>query len=251
MTTPMSAERFADRFRFYRDQPQQQRGVQQLYAAIGSSDQGTEILDEQASWAVTFSSKPPAPSAPEPQQPPAGAGGLDPRGSEEAGMAGPRIAAPVKPGDSYLLVNDRDEDMEAYDHTGAFLWRIPALARGQGADTDWSHTNTDTPPGLYKLGTLYADYEQNPNPYCSDTAMAYGWFSFDMEELENQEVAAGRAGIMLHGGGSACGWPEAWAPRQTLHPTLGCIRIHNIELRDKVLPLYRQGTVYVGVFQEV
>ena len=55
MTTPMSSERFADRFRFYRDQPQQQRGVQQLYAAIGSSDQGTGILDEQAPWAVTFS----------------------------------------------------------------------------------------------------------------------------------------------------------------------------------------------------
>jgi hypothetical protein len=48
MTTPMSAERFADRFRFYSGQPQQQRGVQQLYAAIGSSDQGTAILDEQA-----------------------------------------------------------------------------------------------------------------------------------------------------------------------------------------------------------
>ncbi len=55
---------------------------------------------------------------------------------------------------------------------------------------------------------------------------------------------------MLHGGGSACGWPGAWAPQQPLHPTLGCIRIHNADLRDRVLPLYRQGTVYVGVFQE-
>ena len=27
--------------------------------------------------------------------------------------------------------------------------------------------------------------------------MAYGWYSFDMEELEGQEVAVGRAGIML------------------------------------------------------
>ena len=53
MTTPMSAERFADRFRFYSGQPQQQRGVQQLYAAIASSDQGTAILCEQAPWAVT------------------------------------------------------------------------------------------------------------------------------------------------------------------------------------------------------
>jgi hypothetical protein len=242
MTTPMSAERFADRFRFYSGQPQQQRGVQQLHAAISSSEQGSAILDEQAPWAVTYSEQPPEPPTP--------TGGLNPRGSEEAGMAGPQKPAPVKPGDTYLLVNDRDEDMEAYDHTGAFLWKIPCLARGQGADTDWSHTNTDTPPGLYKLGKLYADYEQNPNPPCSDTAMGYGWYSFDMEELEGQEVAVGRAGIMLHGGGSACGWPGAWAPQQPLHPTLGCIRLHNADLRDRVLPLYRQGTVYVGVFQE-
>jgi hypothetical protein len=245
MTTPMSAERFGDRFRFYRDQPQQQAGVQQLYAAIDRSDQSTAILCEQAPWALTYSEQPPVPAQPQPA-----AGGLDPRGSEEAGMAGPQKLAPVKPGDSYLLVNDRDEDLEAYDHTGQFLWKLPCLARGQGADTDWSHTNTDTPPGLYKLGQLYADYEQNPNPPCSDTAMGYGWYSFDLEELEGQEVKAGRAGIMLHGGGSACGWPGAWAPQQPLHPTLGCVRIHNADLRDKVLPLYRQGTVYVGVFQE-
>ena len=242
MTTPMSAERFADRFRFYSGQPQQQRGVQQLYDAISSSDQGSAILDEQASWAVAFSEHPPEPPTP--------AGGLDPRGSEEAGMAGPQRPAPVQPGDSYLLVNDRDEDMEAYDHTGQLLWTIPCLARGQGADTDWTGNSTDTPPGLYRLGQLYADYEQNPNPPCSDTAMGYGWYSFDMEELEGQEVAVGRAGIMLHGGGSACGWPGAWAAQQPLHPTLGCVRLHNADLRDKVLPLYRQGTVYVGVFQE-
>jgi hypothetical protein len=165
-------------------------------------------------------------------------------------MVGPRIKAPVKAGDSYLLVNDRDQDMEAFDHTGVFLWKVPCLARGQGADTDWRHTSTDTPPGLYKLGQLYPDYEQNPNPPCSDTAMSYGWFSFDMVELEGQEVTVGRAGIMLHGGGSGCGWPGAWAANQQLLPTLGCVRLHNIDLRDKVLPLYRQGTVYVGVFQE-
>ena len=163
---------------------------------------------------------------------------------------GPKIAAPVKPGDSYLLVNDRDEDMEAYDNTGAFLWKVPCLARGQGADNNWKSNSTDTPPGLYKLGQIYPDYEQNPNPPCSDTAMSYGWYSFDLVELENQEIKVGRAGIMLHGGGSGCGWPGAWAANQTLLPTLGCLRLHNIDLRDKVLPLTRKGTVYVGVFQE-
>lgn len=174
--------------------------------------------------------------------------GLDPRGSEEDGLIGPKIAAPVKPGDSYLLVNDRDKDMEAYNHEGKLLWKIPCLASGQSQN--WRITGGDTPPGLYKIGQIYKDYESNQNPPQSDTAEAYGWYSFDLVELENQEAVNGRAGIMLHGGGTACGWPGAWEPRQTLHTTLGCIRAHNIDLRDKVLPLCSKGTVYVGVFQQ-
>lgn len=174
--------------------------------------------------------------------------GLDPRGKEEEGLIGPKKAAPVKPGDSYLLVNDRDRDMEAYDHTGKLLWKIPCLASGQ--HSNWRQKNGDTPPGLYKIGKIYRDYEQNPNPPQSDTAQSYGWYSFDLVELENQEAANGRAGIMIHGGATACGWPGAWAERQTLHPTLGCIRVHNIDCRDKILPLCEKGTVYVGVFQQ-
>ena len=69
-------------------------------------------------------------------------------------------------------------------------------------------------------------------------------------ELEGQEAVNGRAGIMLHGGGTACGWPGAWSAFQPLHPTLGCVRAHNADLRDRVLPLCAKGTVYVGVFQE-
>ena len=77
-----------------------------------------------------------------------------------------------------------------------------------------------------------------------------GWYSFDLVELENQEAKFSRAGIMVHGGGSNCGWPGAWEPRQTLFPTQGCVRVHNIDLKDKILPLVSKGTVYVGVFQE-
>lgn len=188
---------------------------------------------------------------PKPATPPAPAGGLDPRGSEEQGLAGPSIKAPVRPGDSYLLVNDRDQDVEAYDHTGKLLWKAPGLARGQGPDSDWRTRNSDTPPGLYVIGKIHRDYEQyGPSPAKTDELMSYGWYSFDLEELENQEAKHGRAGIMLHGGGSACGWPGAWAPRQQLFSTYGCVRMHNIDLRDKVLPLTRKGRVYVGVFQE-
>ena len=53
MTTPMSAERFSDRFRYYLDQPQQQRGVLQLHAAISCSDQGSMIHDGQSPWSVS------------------------------------------------------------------------------------------------------------------------------------------------------------------------------------------------------
>jgi GH24 family phage-related lysozyme (muramidase) len=222
--------------------------------AVRQAEQEIKSAEDAKHWEQQLRKNPPtlvgstAKLSPGPS--PAGSGGLDPRGSEENGLIGPKIAAPVKPGDSYLLVNDRDQDMEAYDHNGELLWRVPALARGQGADNIWTRIETDTPPGLYKLGKLYPDYEQNPNPPRSRNAMSYGWFSFDMEELEQQEVKLLRAGIMLHGGGTGCGWPGAWAPNQQLLPTLGCIRLHNVDLRDKVLPLYKQGTVYIGVFQE-
>lgn len=178
---------------------------------------------------------------------------LDPRGSEEAGMAGPGIKAPVRPGDSYLLVNDRNDqqDAEAYDHLGRLLWKVPALARGQGPDNDWRSRNMDTPPGLYIIGQLHKDYEQfGSSPKFNSTLRSFGWYSFDLIELEGQEAKFKRSGIMIHGGGSACGWPGAWLPRQQLFPTHGCIRMHNVDLRDKLLPLASKGKVYVGVFQE-
>ena len=235
---PLTDEGWLDFWRHFKGLDHQVAAVLRLGRQIRQMDHG--LLHDSAEWVEDFRTQPA----------PAAAGGLDPRGSEEDGLAGPRMKAPVKPGDSYLLVNDRDQDMEAYDHTGKLLWKIPCLARGQGPDSEWRKRNTDTPPGLYKIGKVYADYEQNPKPPQSDTAESYGWYSFDMEDLEGQESSNGRSGIMLHGGGTACGWPGAWAPRQALHPTLGCVRIHNIDLRDKVLPLTRRGTVYIGVFQE-
>ncbi|AEX56030.1 endolysin [Synechococcus phage S-CBS4] len=156
-----------------------------------------------------------------------------------------------KPGDSHLVVNDAVETMKAFSYEGKLLWEIPCLARGQYSDFEWKITNSDTPPGLYKIGAIYKDYESDgPNPPFNRTLMAYGWYSFDMIDLEGQEKNNGRAGIMLHGGGSANGWPGAWAPKQKLVPTHGCVRAFNIDLRDKVLPLTKQGTVYISVWQE-
>ena len=153
--------------------------------------------------------------------------------------------------DSHLIVNDQKETMKAFSFEGKLLWEIPCLARGQYSDYEWKVTKSDTPPGLYKLGQLYNDYAINGDkPAFDRTLLAYGWAFYDMIDLEGQETGIGRAGIGLHGGGTGLGWPGAWAPMQPLVSTHGCLRIHNRNLIDKILPLYRKGKVFVSVYQE-
>jgi hypothetical protein len=156
-----------------------------------------------------------------------------------------------KEGDSHLIVNDAIETMKAFSFKGKLLWEIPCLARGQYSDYESRIQRSDTPPGLYKLGQLYNDYALHGTkaPY-DRTLMAYGWAFYDMIDLEGQETGIGRAGIGLHGGGSALGWPGAWAPSQSLVATHGCLRCKNKDLVERVLPLYRQGTIFCSVFQE-
>ena len=173
--------------------------------------------------------------------------------SQRVGLVGPKKQPDMKPGDHHLVMNDRAETIAAFDHKGQQLWQVAALARGQSTETDWRSRSSDTPPGLYRVGAIYRDYEADPTATFSADRRSYGWFSFDLEGLEGQEGPSsrdGRDGIMIHGGGTACGWPGAWLPLQSLHPTLGCIRMHNKDLRDRVLPLAQMGTIYVSVWQE-
>ena len=153
-----------------------------------------------------------------------------------------------KAGDTHIVVNGLANSAKAYSFDGKLLWEVKCLPHGQ--NNNWKATNGDTPQGLYKIGAVYKDYENNPNPPYSPTLASYGWYSFDLVELENQEAGNGRAGIMIHGGGSSLGWPGAWAPFQGLVTTLGCVRFHNQDLRDKILPVTKTGTVYVTVRQE-
>lgn len=153
-----------------------------------------------------------------------------------------------KTGDTHIVINGLANSAKAYSTSGKLLWEVKCLPHGQ--NNNWKATNGDTPQGLYKIGAVYKDYENNSNPPYSPTLASYGWYSFDLVELENQEAGNGRAGIMIHGGGSALGWPGAWAPFQDLLATLGCVRFHNQDLRDKILPVTKAGTVYVTVRQE-
>ena len=241
-TCGMSPERFQDRWEYFTNEPQQVSGVWLLYDAIRALPGGCAVLDEQAPWALKFSEKPPEPEWPQV---------FDPWGPDEQGMAGPKIQIKLNKNDTCIVVNDKTEKMTGYDAYGKKLWSLNCLARGQGSDYDWKTNSSDTPPGVYKAGQIYRDYDQyGSNPGYDGTLQSYGWYSIDMVELEGQEAAYGRAGIMNHGGGSACGWPGAWAPNQRLYPTLGCVRSYNIDLRDKIVPLCDKGTVYYAVFQE-
>jgi hypothetical protein len=171
------------------------------------------------------------------------------------GMVGPKIRPTMKPGDHHLIANDVNETLTAWTHDGRQLWRIPCLCRGQGKEAEWGRTGEDTPPGLYRINPqgIHRDYEQDPTATFTPDRRAYGWYSFDLEGPEEQEGPTSRPyrdGIMVHGGGTACGWPGAWNFRQGLHPTLGCIRLHNQDLRDRILPMLDLGTVWISVLQE-
>lgn len=212
--------------------------VREVSARVNGRDPAKGLQERQAAYtraAGALKAKPAAPaSAP--------------------GLVGPKKKPQdfsFKAGDTHLIVNDRAEAMTAYDFDGKRLWEIPALARGQGGDREWTQKNADTPPGLYRAGAIYRDYEKvGATPAYDRTLAAYGWYSLDLEELEGQESRYGRGGIMIHGGGSGAGWPGAWAAKQPLLPTLGCIRCRNIDLHEKIVPLASRGTIYVSVFQE-
>lgn len=152
--------------------------------------------------------------------------------------------------DYHIIINDITETCKVYNGKGVLQFEGPALARGQGSDREWQARFSDTPPGLYKVGGIYRDYE-SPNSTSMRDKLAYGWYSVDLIDLEDQESVGGRNGIMIHGGGSALGWPRCWAQKQPLLPTLGCVRMHNVDLRDHIVPLKQwNNNVYVSVYQE-
>jgi hypothetical protein len=169
-------------------------------------------------------------------------------------LVGPKKTPTLKKGDFHLVVNDRDETLKAYDSEGKLVAEIPCLAKGVNGRTTWANGG-DTPPGLYKLGTLYRWTKDEGTGILN----AFGLLCWDLEEQEGQENVRGRDGIALHCGGTGA-WPSPTAARQTLEKTLGCVRVHNEDAEKVILPLShvfvkgawqrRPNTVWVSVFQD-
>lgn len=92
-------------------------------------------------------------------------------------------------------------------------WDIPALGYGANGP-GWHWMGGDTPPGRYRLGTIYTISEEEKH--------IFGDFCIDLIDLEGQEANFGRAGISIHAG------------RTLYTPTMGCVRVEDEGLRKIV-----------------
>lgn len=157
----------------------------------------------------------------------------------------------IKNGDYHLIVNDFENQFHSqarlFRSDGNLVWTRDCLAKGVGG-SDYSQNKGDTPPGLYKLGTLTItqDWEN------LETWYSFGKYFFDLVGLESNEERYGRSGCGVHGGGSNA--PDPLAPYQQLCATYGCIRFYNKDLETLILPAYEEtknkGTIfYVSVNQ--
>lgn len=167
-------------------------------------------------------------------------------------------------GDLHLVVDatkDFKEIGKLFDHQGKLLKKFPCLAIGNSKDP--RITNGDTPPGLYHVDHIV---QSLPHEDAEDVWMPFGEWFIDLFDDEGQERNFGRAGIAIHGGGSALGVnpgdkklplaqrTRALAPFQPLVPTNGCIRVHNSDLdflrRKAQAALKNKRKFWVTVIQD-
>lgn len=148
-----------------------------------------------------------------------------------------------KAGDYHLIVHAGTNLATMYDTKGTKLWEKPCLPTGQRAD--WTAHGGDTPPGVYKIGAVWRQYQDPPSHY----DRPYGHICFDLIDYEGNEDSNGRGGIAIHGGGTGLPGTGYWDDYQKLLPTLGCVRMHNKDLYliDNCLS---QGDVWVSVYQD-
>lgn len=151
-----------------------------------------------------------------------------------------------KKGDFNIVVNASTTTAKVFSSEGKLLYTIPCMAMGQ--DPNWKIVGGDIPSSIYKLGVFYNDKDNNT------MERGYGWGFFDLIDCdtkgkEDGENTNGRAGLGIHGGGSSL--EDPYAEYQKLVPTLGCLRVHNYDLFNTILPLYKRGTVFLTVIQDL
>jgi hypothetical protein len=132
--------------------------------------------------------------------------------------------------DFHLVFNGRSQLLKMFDHAGNL--RHSWSARDAGINDETTIASADeygryckAPPGVgYTFGSPQACGPDSPD------GQAYGWWFIPINDDPASDFAKhGRAGIGIHGGGSAS--PDPFDPHQTaLYDTLGCIRMWNADL---------------------
>lgn len=158
----------------------------------------------------------------------------------------------MKPQDAHLIYDRVHHALSLYLGSGEFRhsWQARNDAVGNPAPDPYGY-ECPMPPGV--MYTLGVPDQCGPG---SPDGVAYGWWAIPITDNPAGDLAAhGRAGIMIHGGGTAS--PAPFSDQQGWFPTLGCIRMQNVDLGmqvpaqgtlvDSVLFIQRAGTVYLDV----
>jgi hypothetical protein len=108
-----------------------------------------------------------------------------------------------------------------------------------GTQADPYGRDCKCPPGLYFVGAPTACAKRNPDGSVTtqhDDDAAYGcWFTPLYDDPTSDAFQKhGRAGIGIHGGGSAA--PDPFALKQGWYATLGCLRLQNVDNEETHVP---------------
>ena len=119
----------------------------------------------------------------------------------------------------------------------------------EGMDPDPYGRECNCPPGMYFVGEPQACAIREPDGSVTtmhDDDEGFGCFFTPLADdpPSNAFLRHGRAGIGIHGGGSAL--PHPFAPRQGWAATLGCLRLQNIDNEQILVPYVHFIRKYSG-----
>lgn len=151
----------------------------------------------------------------------------------------------LKPNDIHMVVSHAWRSLKCFKGDGTLLFTTDALTAG--VNGDYHLPGGDTPFGTYRFtGEIVKTTSKDP---ASEWA-SYGPCFLGLHDVDGQERLLGRAGIGMHGGRQGAHAPDPTHKRQ-LYPTMGCIRVYDDILMDRILPAVRlalrDGSAYVTV----
>lgn len=115
-----------------------------------------------------------------------------------------------------IQINKTKEELYVMDESYETKATLPIGIAFYEGFNDSGQARGNAADGVYKE-TVWSDIDY---PAEEDISAGYGWAYLNID-------GRNRA---LHGGGSNLGWDGSMEPFQELLPTLGCFRMHNVDI---------------------